>query len=358
MPHPLHASHKAQVAMATNREVAMWGAFLNEDAPPPPRNEALLKARAAAVEAKEQLVAKDQQIELMAAMLKAAEEELRLRSDQLNLTNEMLRTTGEELAKKEKQLTITAQMLRAAEGDIASQAEENVRLKRQLADVHASIRRGGSDSIALTGDAAPAPASPAPSTARADRAAADVAAAPVTESGRRTAGLMNMVNRAAASAWGGGSLGDMAGNRNADDSTSVGDGSRKAGGGRAGGSIVSGGGAGGGGSGSSHILYPPVCVSTAHAAPIRPAPDPAPPAELAERRQGTQVRPPGLVALTGGYDGDERMQPKATVRDARSVQGMQGVLDSIRVRVESTMEGTRLPLMRSSVLLGEEAADA
>ena len=103
---------------------------------------ALRVARAETAAAKEAECAKDQQLELMTAMLHAAEDELKLRSNQLELTNAMLSATEAELARKDEQLEITTQMLRKAEEEIRAQDASSTELRRELAGMRESLGKG------------------------------------------------------------------------------------------------------------------------------------------------------------------------------------------------------------------------
>jgi hypothetical protein len=113
--------------------VAVWRSFLStsEDVEPPIT---LLKtAREDAKAAKEDAASKEEQLQLMTAMLHAAEEELKLRSNQLDITNAMLKATEAELARKEEQLEITTSMLRTAEKEISTGDQERRSLRQELA---------------------------------------------------------------------------------------------------------------------------------------------------------------------------------------------------------------------------------
>ena len=72
--------------------------------PFPLPNEILADAHARVSRAEAEAKAKEQQLDLMTEMLRAAEEELRLRSDQQGITQEMLKATEAELVRKDGQV--------------------------------------------------------------------------------------------------------------------------------------------------------------------------------------------------------------------------------------------------------------
>jgi hypothetical protein len=84
---------------------SVWRSFLSPsdeaDGAPTKDVQLLRSARQDAKAAKEDAKVKEEQLELMTAMLHAAEEELKLRSNQLDLTNAMLRATEAELTREE-----------------------------------------------------------------------------------------------------------------------------------------------------------------------------------------------------------------------------------------------------------------
>lgn len=127
----------------------VWRSFLGGDGgdgAPVASLDALRAARAEAAAAREAERAKQQQLELMTAMLQAAEEELKLRSNQLELTNAMLQSTESDLVRKDEQLDITTQMLRKAEEEIKAQDATNADLRREVTSMRDSLgkatRRG------------------------------------------------------------------------------------------------------------------------------------------------------------------------------------------------------------------------
>lgn len=155
----------------TSTPVAVWRSFLSGsdslDAAPPIT---LLKtANEEAKAAKEDARSKEEQLELMTAMLHAAEDELKLRSNQLEITNAMLRATEAELVRKEEQLEITTQMLKTAEGEIGKGDAERRALRQELAAMRDSLstatRRAAAAASAPAGiggsSGAPPPASAA-----------------------------------------------------------------------------------------------------------------------------------------------------------------------------------------------------
>ena len=101
----------------------------------------LLAAREEAKKAKEDAKSKEEQIELMTAMLQAAEEELKLRTNQLDITNAMLHNCEAELVRKDEQLDITTQMLRKAEAEISQGTQERRALRKELAGLRDVLPR-------------------------------------------------------------------------------------------------------------------------------------------------------------------------------------------------------------------------
>lgn len=126
----------------TNTPVAVWRSFLASGEEGEPPITLLKTANEEAKAAKEDARSKEEQLELMTAMLHAAEDELSLRSNQLELTNAMLKATEAELARKEEQLDITTQMLKKAEQDIGKGEHERRTLRQELATVRASLSGG------------------------------------------------------------------------------------------------------------------------------------------------------------------------------------------------------------------------
>jgi hypothetical protein len=158
----------------TSSQESTWRSFLGGGEAPPTPLESLQKARAEAAAAKEAELAKDQQLELMTAMLQAAEDELKLRSNQLEITNAMLHTTEEELAKKSEQLEITTHMLRKAEEEIREQNRDGTELRKEVASLRKSLSNATRRDAPSTLDIVPTPVA---DTDRSPAAAASVASA-------------------------------------------------------------------------------------------------------------------------------------------------------------------------------------
>ncbi|KAL1525684.1 hypothetical protein AB1Y20_020533 [Prymnesium parvum] len=78
------------------------------------------------------LESKQQQIEVMSAMLKAADEELKAHAEQLDATTTMLRTTEAELARKDEQLQTLTNRLSQAEHEVQCMRDEAATLREEL----------------------------------------------------------------------------------------------------------------------------------------------------------------------------------------------------------------------------------
>ena len=295
------------MAETSSTPVAVWRSFLSGsdslDAEPPIT---LLKtANEEAKAAKEDARSKEEQLELMTAMLHAAEDELKLRSNQLEITNAMLRATEAELVRKEEQLEITTQMLKTAEGEIGKGDAERRALRQELAAMRDSLSTA-------TRRAAAAASAPAGSSSSSEtrsnvgsNGAPPPASAATTSDARRRADAAELRRIAAAEA--------AAASKLADDLASVG--TRAAGGG---------------------AEYP---------------------ADLPENQQGGRyVGSRGGAGSAAGTPrvllahGDEAgaMQPKHAIRDSRH--------DTLSY-IESRGINAKLPVTRTSMVIDQSDPD-